>query len=338
MCSQSLGRPTESRLWYHHSSKNNIVKWSIGLTEGSALTCPPLVSVVLIFFNTQRFLREAIESVLAQSYQEWELLLVDDGSTDGSSSIAQEYAHQFPLKVRYLEHPGHTNQGAAAARNLGTRNARGKYVAFLDSDDVWLPDKLTQQVNIFEAHSDAAMIYGRDQWWYSWDPTAHEQDDWITELGVPSDSVYRPPVLLRLSLLSQAPTPSPSNLLARRELVDKIGGFEEQFRGIYQLYEDHAFLAKVYLAAPVYVAGECWIKYRRHSGSCMSKVESTGKKPEAALYYLDWLADYMNKQGIRDRELVRAHRAKQFYWRHPFLSRLSSKIRSWGNQEVPLPT
>lgn len=302
--------------------------------KGRTLTCPPLVSVVLIFFNTERFLREAVESVLTQSYPQWELFLVDDGSTDGSSSIAQEYAQQLPLKIRYLEHPGHANQGAAAARNLGLKGAKGRYVAFLDSDDVWLPDKLAQQVNILEAHSDVAMVYGRDQWWYSWDLTALGRHDWITELGVAADSVYGPPILLRLSLASQAPTPSPSNLMARLELVQKVGGFEEHFRGIYQLYEDHAFLAKVYLTASVFVANECWIKYRRHSGSCMSQVERSGKRSTAALYYLDWLADYMKKHGIGDEELMRAHRARQFYWRHPFLCRVGSKIRSWRNQKA----
>ena len=78
-----------------------------------------LVSVTIPFYNAQRFLRETVESVLAQTYADWELLLVDDGSTDGSSGIAQSFAATFPGKIFYLEHPGHRNLGVNAARNLG---------------------------------------------------------------------------------------------------------------------------------------------------------------------------------------------------------------------------
>ena len=82
-----------------------------------------LVSVTIPFFNAERFLRETIESVLAQRYATWELLLVDDGSSDGSSTIAQSYAALHPDKIFYLEHAGHRNLGLPAARNLGARSA-----------------------------------------------------------------------------------------------------------------------------------------------------------------------------------------------------------------------
>src|SRR5829696_811917 len=98
----------------------------------------PLVSSVMIFFNAERFIREAIESVFAQTYDNWELLLVDDGSTDDSTQIALHYAEQYPERVRYLEHPGHQNRGMSASRNLGVSQAKGEYIALLDADDVWL--------------------------------------------------------------------------------------------------------------------------------------------------------------------------------------------------------
>src|SRR5919107_1887161 len=106
----------------------------------------PLVSTVVAFLNGERFIEEAIESVLAQTYDNWELLLVDDGSTDGSTRIALQCAEQYPAKVRYLEHLGHQNCGMSASRNLGVSRAKGQYIAFLDADDVWLPHKLQQQV------------------------------------------------------------------------------------------------------------------------------------------------------------------------------------------------
>ena len=126
------------------------------------------VSCIIIFFNAEKFFEEAIESVFAQSYNNWELLLVDDGSTDSSTSIAHHYAEKYPDKVRYLEHESHQNRGMSATRNLGIRHANGEYVAFLDADDVWLTQKLEQKVAILNSHPEAVMVCGPVQFWYSW--------------------------------------------------------------------------------------------------------------------------------------------------------------------------
>src|ERR1700742_2903638 len=96
----------------------------------------PSVSVIIIFLNPgARFLREAVDSVFAQTHGDWELLLCDDGSTDDASAYARELAKQHPGRVTYLEHPGHENRGMSAARNLGLRHASGEFVAWLDADD-----------------------------------------------------------------------------------------------------------------------------------------------------------------------------------------------------------
>src|SRR5258705_7087515 len=91
----------------------------------------PLVSVVMIFLNAESFIQEAIQSVLDQDYSNWELLLVDDGSSDGSTQIALAAAGQYPQRVHYLEHADHQNRGMSASRNLGARHAHGEYLAFL---------------------------------------------------------------------------------------------------------------------------------------------------------------------------------------------------------------
>jgi glycosyltransferase involved in cell wall biosynthesis len=99
----------------------------------------PLVSVIIIFLDEERFIQEAIESVFAQTYSHWELLLVDDGSKDASTQIARRCAETNPGRVRYLEHEDHRNRGMSASRNLGLQHAKGDFIAFLDADDVWLP-------------------------------------------------------------------------------------------------------------------------------------------------------------------------------------------------------
>jgi len=150
----------------------------------------PLVSTVIIFLNAERYIEEAIESVFAQTYDNWELLLADDGSTDGSSAIAHRYAERYPERVRYVEHPGHENRGMSATRNLGFRNARGEYLALLDADDVWLAHKLEQQVAILNAQPNAGMVYAPTQYWYSWaDHSESAPADYVPDLGVAPNSI-----------------------------------------------------------------------------------------------------------------------------------------------------
>jgi glycosyltransferase involved in cell wall biosynthesis len=256
------------------------------------MTSLPRVSVVIIFLDAAAFLAEAIDSVVAQSYREWELLLVDDGSTDRSAEIARDYVERLPGRVRYLTHPGRENCGMSASRNLGIRHAAGELVALLDADDVWLPDKLTRQVQILDAHPEAAMVYGRTQWWYGW--TGRPEDearDFIHHLGVQAEAVVRPPELLVRLLDDEGISPCTCSMLIRREVLDEVGNFEESFRG---LYEDQALCAKVCLRWPVYAAADCWYRYRQHPGSACSIAERTGTRGATRLVFLDWLASYLD--------------------------------------------
>ncbi len=208
------------------------------------MTAKPLVSVIVIFLDAGKFIGEAIESVVGQTYDRWELLLVDDGSTDDSTAIARHYAGKDPGRVRYLEHEGHRNRGMSASRNLGIANSRGEYISFVDADDAILPNTLAEQVAIMESQSEAALIYGPIEWWFSWtDDPADSQRDYVERLGVLGDTVIQPPTLLPQFLQDRAAVPS--GLLVRREAIDRVGGFEEAFRGE---YEDQVFCAKIYLA------------------------------------------------------------------------------------------
>jgi glycosyltransferase involved in cell wall biosynthesis len=285
----------------------------------------PIVSVIVIFLNAEKFIGEAIESIYAQSYQNWELLLVDDGTTDGSTAIALRYAERSPEKVRYLEHDNHQNRGMSATRNLGIRHARGRYIALLDADDVWLPRKLEEQVPLLNAHPEAGMVYGASQYWHSWRASPDgSQHDYVRRLGVQPDTLIRPPTLLTLSLKSRAPTPCPSDVLLRREIIEEVGGFEETFRG---LYEDRAFFSKVYLRAPVFVAGQCWDRYRQHEASSSSAAKKTSQRHDARLFYLRWLETYLSKQGVNDTAVWQALRRKCWRHHHPALYRLVEGIQ-----------
>ena len=287
------------------------------------MTNKPLVSAIIIFFNAEKFFKEAIESVFAQTYKNWELLLVDDGSTDCSTEIALRYSEQYPEKVRYLEHEGHQNRGMSAARNLGIRNAKGYYVALLDADDIWLPQKLEKQVAILEEQPEAAMVYSSARVWYSWTGNPEDaQRDWERGLGgFPPNTLVQPPTLLTIFLRPKAHTPAPCSVLMRRGLIEDVGGFEESFRNV---YEDQVFFAKVCLKAPVFLQGGSWDRYRQHPESACSVAEKEGQyhrnKPHSARRtYLIWLEKYFLDLGVKDAELWKALRRELLPYRHPQL-------------------
>jgi glycosyltransferase involved in cell wall biosynthesis len=285
----------------------------------------PLVSVVIAFLNAEKFMQEAIESVFAQTYDTWELLLVDDGSTDASTEMARRYTRQYPEKVRYLEHAGHQNRGLSASRNLGVSHAKGKYVALLDADDIWLPQKLERQVAILQSHPEAAMTYGPGRWWYSWtgDPE-DSQRDYLQALGVQLNTLFQPPTLLTLFLQQESAAPLICALLVRRDAVERIGGWEEAFQ---TLYEDQVFYAKVCLEAPAFVEGECSCWYRKHPDSLCAAMKRMGQRRAARRTFLNWLEGYLSRQLVRDREVWAVLQRELWPDRHPILQRMSKRAR-----------
>lgn len=304
----------------------------------------PQVSVVMIFLNAEKFIEEAIDSVIAQTYDNWELLLVDDGSTDNSTKIALQYTEKLPGKVRYLEHEGHQNRGMSATRNLGIRNAQGKYITFLDSDDIWLPDKLEQQVAILESHPEVALVCAPAQWWYSWTENPEDMPrDFVQKFDIQLDTVVKPPTLLILFLNDE--WASLCDILARRELVEAVGGYEESFRG---MYEDQAFHAKLCLQESVFVFSKYWYRYRQHPHACTATSHKTGQTDAARQAFLNWLEAYLSKQGFKDTEVWKIVQDKLWSYRHPTLSqlsgraqRLSSKMKGLvkliAQQTLPVP-
>src|SRR5690554_2346492 len=116
------------------------------------------VSVLIPAFNRAEFIKETVNSVLNQEYPNVELIVVDDGSTDGTFEILSEYAGQGKLKL--LTHPGRENKGQSAALNLALDAASGEFVAILDSDDLFLPGKLSAQVEYLHNHPDVGLVYG----------------------------------------------------------------------------------------------------------------------------------------------------------------------------------
>jgi glycosyltransferase involved in cell wall biosynthesis len=285
----------------------------------------PLVSAIIIFLDAEAFLAESIESVLAQTYRNIELLLVDDGSTDGSTGIARRYARQAPDRIRLLEHPGHENRGMSASRNLGVEQSRGELLAFLDSDDVWLPEKTEQQVAIFREHPGLGMVYGRTQIWHSWSNETPGGKDFFYGLGVPASAIYPPPTMLGNLIENKHQSPTTCNAMISREAFAKVGGFEPSFRS---MYEDQAFFSKLYLEFPAYVSDCYWARYRQHPGNSGNKFSQATYFQERA-QFMEFVFRHMrphwSRLDQRTRSLIRRD-----LWRarHPALATWLLRLRT----------
>lgn len=287
---------------------------------------PPLVTVVTPFLNVAPFLGECIESVLAQTFTNWELILVDDGSTDMSTAIAHQYEARHPKKIRVVEHPGRVNRGISASRNLGCRHAGGRWIASLDADDVWLPDKLAEQLEILERHPEVGMIVGASKYWYGW--SGHNEDinkDRIVQIGVPPDSVIFPPQLLHvLYPLGSGAAPCPTSAVVRADVTQRLGGWEESSTNA---YEDQYFFCKVYLDTTVYVSGKCWDFYRRRADSAMTSAFSAGGYHAHRQRFLEWLESYLDGKSCADALVWRSLRRALRRYRHPWVHRAESILR-----------
>jgi glycosyltransferase involved in cell wall biosynthesis len=173
----------------------------------------PQVSVVLPTYNRPQYLRAAIDSVFAQTFADWELIVADDGSEEETAAFVAALAHQPKIKVLRLSHTG--NPGGV--RNAACREAQGEYIAFLDSDDVWLPEKLALQVASLDSHPERGWSHtaftviddsgellrgARSRWW----PAA---GGWILERLIKMETVI-----------------ATSSLIVRRRLLEQVGGFD----------------------------------------------------------------------------------------------------------------
>jgi glycosyltransferase involved in cell wall biosynthesis len=292
----------------------------------------PAVSIITIFLDAAAFLQEAIVSVFEQRFHDWELILVDDGSSDGSSDIARRHAREHPERVRYVAHDGHANLGMSASRDLGVRHATGRYVAFIDADDVWMPNKLEEQVAILDAQPEAAMVYGLAEYWSSWSAPRDGDSlppaggtDYVHELGVPSRALIRPPALItRFFIAQDAAIPGPTSVLVRRDAIHQVGGFETSFRAA---YEDQAFYAKICLRFPVIGVDTSWDRYRLRPRSATGGDEDSPGAYADRARFLDWLSHYLTEQGVRDPAMLRALRIERWRSHHPRLARAAGRAR-----------
>lgn len=205
----------------------------------------PLVSVVVGVFNKERYVGACLQSVLAQTYARFELIVVDDASTDGSVAVVRRINDpRIRLVVR------NQNSGLPAIpRNQGIRAATGNFLAFLDGDDLWMPDKLKKQLAYLDAHPDYPLVHA----------ACMVMDGEGRPLHLRHGGRLPPVGDCLLPLLEHCWI-SISTVLARKELVDRVGLFDEN--PALRAREDYDWLLRAASLAPFGVIGECLAQYR----------------------------------------------------------------------------
>jgi glycosyltransferase involved in cell wall biosynthesis len=180
----------------------------------STLKANPRVSVVIPTYNRAHLVSRSIQSVLSQTYQDFEVIVVDDGSTDNTSEAVNSIGDE---RVNYIRHD--VNKGASASRNTGIRAARGELIGFLDSDDEWLPQKLQKQVDRFDiASPNVGLVYG-----------GYVVIDDETKKAIGQVHPEKRGYVFKEVLKASHP-PSPLTPLVKRECFEKVGLFDEDIR------------------------------------------------------------------------------------------------------------
>ncbi len=214
----------------------------------------PAVSVVIPAYNHGRHVMETLHSVFAQSFRDFEVIVIDDGSPDDTSQVLRPLAESG--KIRYTRQE---NRGQAAARNAGLRQARGEFIALLDDDDLWPVDKLAWQVEALRSNRDAVLVYG---FAHSFDDHHERLDEGWPRLPLaPAGQVHE-------RFLRQNWIISPGQTLMRRNILTALGGCDESVWGAddWDLYlrlsREGSFLFQQRLA----------LKYRFHGGNSSNNV------------------------------------------------------------------
>jgi len=218
----------------------------------------PLVSVIMNCYNSDKYLNEAIDSVIVQTYQNWEIIFWDNQSTDKSADIVRSYNDE---RIKYFYAPFHTLLGEA--RNLAVNKATGEWIAFLDCDDVWYSNKL--QIQIQNVSNDIGMIYSRMEFLI-------EESGIQTNMGKSiSKKIYPKRKTLPIGeifdkLLFECFIPLPS-VLIRSELFNQVGGID----GSLKVAEDYDIFLKIAKISKVKAIDSVLCKYRVHDNNLSHK-------------------------------------------------------------------
>ncbi len=213
------------------------------------------VSIIIPAYNSREYIGKAIESATSQSFKNIEIFVVDDGSTDGTKDAVESYIRDS--KIRYIHQE---NKGPAAARNLGISKSSGEFIAFLDADDIWLPDKLEQQMPLFD-DPEVALVFSDTEIFGDGFPFKKHSE---------FSRFARGDVYAKLIMGNFIPT---SSVVVRRVAMDEAGGFDEDKK--ISIGEDYFLWLMIARKYKFDFSPESLVKYRIHGGqTSASRIKS----------------------------------------------------------------
>ena len=238
------------------------------------------VSIIIPTYNARDYVREAVRSALAQTYQNVEIIVVDDGSTDDTKKILEPYARDG--KINYIYQ---ANQGLAGARNTGVKAARGEYIAFLDSDDLFLPKKVERQVAALESHPDFGVCYS-DVNHFTEMPNGRRF--YHHRYTYPSGNIFEP--LLHRQFIN------PLCVMVRREVIKKYGMFDENLR---RSEDWELWLRWAHSGVKFYHVDEALAQYRVRIVGNLSSMQSEPEMKKKNLEFFEALGRKLNPEEWR---------------------------------------
>jgi len=242
----------------------------------------PLVSIILPTYNRDWVITQAIDSVLAQSYTNFELIIIDDGSTDKTTDVIKSY--EGKLQYVYTK-----NSGVAKARNRGISISKGKFIAFIDSDDTWEPQKLAKQILFLSKNPSYGLCYCGAQYFHN---KNLERDTISHYKNIKNGFIF--------SELLKQPSIATPTVIIRADIIENVGTFNEKFK----LFEDRDLWLRVALNNKIHFVPELLVNIHRFSNAN----NLTNQESEMRVYYQLLLKELLatNKHlNIFDRLLIR---------------------------------
>jgi glycosyltransferase involved in cell wall biosynthesis len=258
----------------------------------------PAISVILPTYNSAHFISESIRSVLAQTFEDWELLIINDGSTDHTEETASQYCTQ-DIRVKLISRE---NCGVSRSRNFGVSLARGELIAFLDADDRWLPNKLATHVKYMNASPDIGISFARVEFLQlNGKATGKLVNSQLTGLK-PEDFLYT------------NPTVTVSNIVVKRSLFKELQGFDETIN--YSEDMEFLFRCSSYKEFQIEGINEVLVQYRIHT----SGLSSTLDKMEQGWHM------FINKAMLLNPDLIEQHYQSAYASQLQYLARQTLRL------------
>lgn len=256
----------------------------------------PLVSVIMPLYNGISFVDQAVQSVLDQTYNNWELLVVDDGSKDESFQRAKYWEKQ-DVRIHALQHQNGANKGVSATRNLAIKNSRGEYLALLDCDDTWVPDKLDIQIDFMLKNPDIVMTYAQAQVIDEKDQPIHDAAV-LLKMGRPpifgngggKETIHFEDVIFKIWVPA-------STAVIKKDISVECGNFDETLP---VQVEDILLFTQIAEKGPISFMDKVLLNYRVHSSQWNTKLDKKRKLKGKFLYLLHLIS----KVNIKNRELL----------------------------------